>query len=320
MFWRLVALIFLLLPSLAAAQTSTLPGFPPGAFMSRAALDPAVSAPSFSGSGNTLASAYAYWSCARAYTAAYASGGGNACDIIRASDSATCTTKFASTGFLDVTTAYCNSNTQSVTAFCTATTCKVTKAYDQSGATNCGVTVACDATQSTDANRPVLNLSGLSGKVCMTFAGGQSLVTLTTNLNQPMSMSAIAERTGATTSFNDILGLDTNVQFLFNAAANQAGIYAGNVGAAQAVSASDNAYHAFQMVLNGASSIVVVDGSATTGLNPGANTLANPITIGNANNPLNGSFCEGRLDNTAYNATQYGNLNSNQHGTSGYNF
>lgn len=279
--------------------------------------------PSFSGSGDTVSGAFAYWSCARAYTAAYAAGTGNACDIIRASDSATCTIKFAASGFTDVTTAYCNSNTQNVTAFCNATTCKVTKAYDQSGATNC--TTACDATQATDAARPVLNLSGLGSKVCMTYSGAQNLPTpaATAGAAQPYSFSAVSERTGSFTSFQDILGMASGgVQLLYNSVANQGGIFAGTLGAAQAISITDSAYHAIQVALNGASSAVVVDGAATTGLSPGAGALGgSTIEIGADNNFLTGIVCEVRMDTIAYNATQYGNLNTNQHSaTSGYNF
>jgi hypothetical protein len=280
---------------------------------------------SFSGSGDTLSGAFAYWSCGRAYTSAYATGGGNACDIIRSSDSTTCTVKFNSTGFADVTTAYCNGSTQSVTAFCNATTCKVSKAYDQSGNTNC--TTACDATQATGASQPVLNLSGLGGKVCMTFSGSQSLASAGTanSLTQPFSGSFVSERTGSTSSFSDILGVGSSgtIQFLYNNAVNQSGVFAGTIGGAQAVSTTDNAYHAINDVINGASSIVVVDGSATTGLSPGANniSLASTFALGNNNNALTGSICEARFDNVAYNATQYGNLNTNQHSaTNGYNF
>lgn len=286
---------------------------------------PFAGAVPFAGSGDTVSGAFAYWSCARAYTSAYAAGGGNACDIIRASDSATCTTKFNSTGFLDVSTAYCNGSTQSVTAFCNATTCKITKAYDQSGASSC--TTACDASQSTDANRPVLTLASgpNSNKVCMTFAGGQSLETPAITIAQPISGSFVSNRTGTTTSYSDILGSNAatgTVQFLYNAATDQGGIFAGSINSSQTVAMTDNAFHALNMVLNGASSIVDVDGSATTGLNPGPGAMNSPDTValGNFNHALTGVICEARLDSIAYNATQYGNLNTNQHSTSGYNF
>lgn len=282
---------------------------------------------SFAGSGDTLSGAYVYWSCARAYSAAYASSPGNACDIIRASDSATCTIKFAATGFADVSTAYCTgTGMQSVTAFCNATTCKVTKAYDQSGATHC--TTACDVTQATDASRPVLSLSGgpNSNTVCMTFSGSQLIQSpnITAILSQPVSASAVSERTGTFTTFGDVIGtFSNNIQpILYNNAANQGGIYAGTIGSGQAVAMSDSAYHALNVVANGASSIVVVDGSATTGLNPGSAGMPSndSFQLGNGNNPLTGSICEARVDSIAYNSMQYGNLNSNQHGTNGYNF
>jgi hypothetical protein len=162
----------------------------------------------------------------------------------------------------------------------------------------------------------------------MTFAGGQSLNTPNTatgTINQPFSGSYVASRTGTFTAYSDVLGgsASTIVQpFLYNNAANQGGVYAGGLGASQAITISDSTHHALAGVLNTTSSIVVVDGAATTGLNPGLNALTSTgLSLGNGNNPLTGEICEARFDLVAYNATQYGNLSTNQHdATSGYNF
>src|SRR4051812_47838038 len=96
---RLTLAVFALpLVGIACIAQAQTPGFPPGVFNNRAALD-AGGAAAFSGPGDAVSGALAFWSCSRAYTAAYASGNGNACDIQRTSDSATCTTKFASNGY-----------------------------------------------------------------------------------------------------------------------------------------------------------------------------------------------------------------------------
>ncbi len=257
---------------------------------------------SFAGLGNLgLGPAFAYWSCGRAYNLAQATAGNPTCDVVRASDSASCTINLASAGFADTTTAYCNSNTQTITQFCNATTCKVSKAYDQSWSTNCGAgPSACDATQGTDASRPVLNLAGTGSKICMTFAGGQSLSTSTTfnatnGVIQPFTITAVSKRTGGTTNFADIFGASSNaLQFLYNNAVNQVGPYAGTLGAAQQVAATDNTSHALQAIYNTTSSVMVVDGTATTGLSPGSNNILNGVamTLGNNNHALTGEICE----------------------------
>src|SRR5262245_58110091 len=133
-------------------------------------------AASFTGPGDAVSGAVVYWSCSRAITSAYAAGGGNACDIQRTSDNATCTTKFATNGFLDVTTAYCSSNTQTITQFCNATTCGASKMYDQTGSNNCNSgTNPCDVVQTTQASQPTLNLSCLNSKPCLQFVQANSL-------------------------------------------------------------------------------------------------------------------------------------------------
>lgn len=230
--------------------------------------------------------------------------------------------KVASNGFADVTVGTpCTGGTQTVTAFCAATTCKVSKAYEQNAAST-GCSGHCDASQATGSAQPTLTFNALNGRVCMTFAGAQALNTpaYTPGRAQPISMSHVVKRTGAFTSFGTLVAVTSGLESGFNNSANSYYEYGGILLAA---TASDSSFHAIQTVANSGSSAVVVDGSATTG---GASTLGfgagNAINLGNksAGNFLTGVLCEVSVWASAFSATDYGNLNTNQHGSFGYNF
>src|SRR5665213_385939 len=90
-------------------------------FVSLAALSPASGGPTYTGPGDVVGSATAWWGL-RAYSAATI--GGNVVDIKRASDNTTQTFVSLTTGALDVA---------SIATFLTSTTGVVTKLYDQTG-------------------------------------------------------------------------------------------------------------------------------------------------------------------------------------------
>lgn len=199
---------------------------------------------------------------------------------------------------------------------CSIVSCTIKTAYDQSGAANC--TPACDVTQATIASRPTLVVSCVGGLPCMACSGTQFLVSpASAGIVQTFSASAVAKRTGNTSAFSDIIGIDNggNAQFLFNNSANQVILYAGTLTAG--VTAADNAFHAFQGIYAGAASAIYLDGSSTTGLNAGtANGSAMSLCTGT--NSLTGNIAEAGLWPVGFNGTQQANMNTNQHSYWGF--
>jgi hypothetical protein len=80
---------------------------------------------------------------------------------------------------------------------------------------------------------------------------------------QPLTMSAVAIRTSGTTDSGIIAGANGNDAEMLMVSANQFRIFAGSP--AFNNTASDNAWHSFHAVFNGASSASNVDGTNTTG-------------------------------------------------------
>ena len=280
--------------------------------------------------GDVVSGALAWYSPARAYNAAYATGTGNLADIVdTATGLAACTIKAKTNGFADLTSTVCptGSPTVSVTTFCTVTHaagCSITKLYDQSGALGCSG-VACDATQATLANMPKLTLSALNSLPCLFGVAASSTQLLASPFSgtqaQPISFSAVAERTGNFSGFAGYIGATGGGMVGgFGTATNLAALYAGTV---QSATAADSAFHAIQSVFNAASSLLYVDGSLTGSLSPGTNAISGTHVI-IANDPfgnfLDGLVCEVGIWGVGFSSGQYSAMNSNQHGANGYAF
>lgn len=290
-------------------------GFPPGTFSNRAALDGVAA--TYQGPGDVFSiSTFAWYSCARAYNAAWASGGNNACLIQRASDNVQCTLKFATNGFVDLTTAGCNSNTQTVAQFCNATTCRVMTAYDQSGN-------ARDVVQATFASAPILTLSDSpTGTLPVITCSGGTLILATGStfsLAVPITYSAVVDVTtggaqggiiGAASGGQSMLGQGT--------VANKLALYSSTE---LDGSATDATWHAVNGLANGVSSAINVDGSETTG-NAGSTGIATQaIRICRAfATQFNGKIAEAGFYGASTTSTNRNAINSNQHGVNGYNF
>lgn len=239
--------------------------------------------------------AYAFWST-RCGSTSYT---GNVVDVWD-----------GATGSTTQTTITCSSggtlNTGSPTALATtcAVSCRVKTVYDQSGANNC--TGACDVTQATNASRPVFNTSLLGGKAGVVFASGStnclaSIATLGL-LNQTFSLSSVYKAT-STAKGNIQSDSGGGTQFyMHESGANQVAVYSGG-GAALIATASDASSHAVQGLVNGASSALYVDGSNTTGVNPGtAGIGGSTLIIGGV----------GAVTCTA--GSQFGDMNWFEHG------
>ena len=220
----------------------------------------------FQGLGDlSLTGVKAYHSCARAYSAAYAAALGNMCIIADAATGATtCTLVAAATGFVNLTGTYCPGST-TPSAFCAAnTSCVVKRFYDQSGATACNTTVACDVSQATAANMPALTFSALSGLPCATFSAASvmtSAATLTIN-SQPISQTMVA-RIQNSGGNNNIFG-DSSGGFVFYypGSANTVSFWGG--GSIGNIAASSASFHMFQAGILGATSLFAVGSSQSS--------------------------------------------------------
>lgn len=283
------ALLWLGLLCVSHAQ-SVLPGFPPGVFTGRGALDGAGGAPpAFSGVFDVTACGTncAYWGVRAASVADKGNRLMNVCNV--ADVACADLSSDATTGDLVIGTIGGSS--------CSIVTCTVKTLYDRGNSAFCTTyTTPCDLTQATIATRPtlVVNCAG-TGKPCLACNGSQHLDNTTLSaFNQPNSVSGVAERTGGTTSFSDIMGgTGGNWQFLFNNSANQVILFADSLSAA--VAGNDNTVHSIHALYSGAASVLRVDGTSST-VNPGTRQLNTDLRLcvadGSAANPLTGNFFE----------------------------
>jgi hypothetical protein len=229
---------------------------------------------SYIGPGDVVSGATEFYGL-RAYNKAYATGTNNAITIRRTSDSTSTNILILATGALDVATA---------TTFCASTTCFASAMYGQIS----GKIV----TQATTSAQPQLIFNCLNTSLpclALTSASSQQLTTSSfVTSAQPNTLSFVAERNGNTGVTNSVIGAFNASQGGYGAAANQAFIFAGSQ---PTVTAADNALHAVQGVLNGASSSLNVDGTLTGSLSVGSNSIQPPLAIGSSGN--NGNYLQG---------------------------
>lgn len=221
-----------------------------------------ISAPGYTGPGDLTT--YKFWYGLRAYSAAVAAAGTQPMiNVVRASDSHSCDILPATNGDLGLT-ANCSTggdNGQSAASFKGASTFAPATWYDQTGN---GLNATAGATKTE------LLLSNAScpsaGKPCIGFYGGDRAFHLSSvgTMTSPQSLSAVVWNyqpggfgTSEVLRWND--GASLSLQF---SGSNQIQLYAGSLVNA---TASDNAWHASEAVANGASSVIMVDGTDTTG-------------------------------------------------------
>ncbi|MHB8108243.1 MAG: hypothetical protein ACYDH4_12605, partial [Candidatus Cryosericum sp.] len=205
------------------------------------------------------------------------------CDIIVATNG----------GFGNVANCSGVSSGLTVAVFCalSAGSCAVTERYDQVSTIN--------LTQATAAAQPTLNQSCMGSKPCMQFAGASSQTLAGTSLPaqaQPWTVMTVAERTANFTSGQTIWGTSGSFEprIIFNVSANQFAAYAGS--GPVAATALDSAPHAFSVVFNATTSAIAVDGSVTSSVSLGADTLnsrGSTSQLGTSNS--NGTFFSGFL-------------------------
>jgi hypothetical protein len=302
---------------LVCASNAQFNSFPPGTFNNRAALYPGAGGGGFSGPGDVVSGSTAWFSTARAYNASFAAGAGAIADLVdTATGLATCTMNIGTNGFANLSALSCAGGTLSVVTFCTVTHpagCSITKVYDQTGNGKHVLNV-------TLSQMPNLTFNAINSLPGMTLinANADNLIASGFSISAAYSMSTVYKRT-ATSSGAILDGNSTGIG-ICGGAANQVRLGGGFI----AATASDSAYHAVQGVVNGASSVLTVEGSDTTGTASG-NYSAESLRVGRGSNS-----CTGTLDGTIMEAGYWPSgfsgpnrtaMNTNQHSaTVGYNF
>lgn len=288
-------------------------------------LQPAPSVSSYVGPGDTFStSVVGAYSCAEAYSAAYATALGNACDLVDSAAPTTviCTLKFLATGKVDLASASCAGSVTPATKCAAATggVCNISKVYDQSG-------FGRDVIQVTAANQPTLVFSStptgtLPSINCGVAASNISVTTAgTVTVPQPFTMFAVAIRASDFTTSGGIIGgiAASNVQGLSSGTASATAQMNAGLGANQA--ASDSAWHALGGLANAASGAINIDGTDTT-VNTGVNAFTTAqfrLCRGNgAQYP--GKIAEAIFYGATSTSTDRSALSTNAHSSGRYNF
>lgn len=224
-------------------------------------------ASSYVGPGDVIPAATIWYSCARAYRRAYATAGGLACNLRNTSTNETCDERLTPAGAPGtMTNCSAGSNGKTLAAFCA---CAVAKMYDQTG--NGHV-----ATQATAANQPTLTVSCLNGLPCISMTTNTMSIKSTANFVTPatgvMSLIFVADRSAGTGASLFQETTNNNIRSA-TALANNWTLTASVSGGFNA-SATDATWHVGVGIINGASSALVIDGTATTGTATGGTVSA----------------------------------------------
>jgi Alpha-L-arabinofuranosidase B, catalytic len=219
------------------------------------------------------AAAYGLRKLSRAYA-------GFAVNLRRASDNAQTNVGFDRLG---------NLNVGAVSSFCAATTCFVTKEYDQSGNGN-------DASQATAANQPTLTLAvSPTGKPMLVFAGTHSLTTPSVAQAANWTMVGVGTRTGSLTSLSTIFGNASAAAIFLGWAGSANNATSANTAGTITAAAADNTIHSLISAQNGTQGSLQVDGSLTTGAFTAQSATSAPFGIGQQpsfGHPLTGDLGE----------------------------
>lgn len=280
---------------LLSAQ-SPIPGFPPGLFGSREALSPSTA--TYTGPGDIVSGATTFVGLT-AYTAAYATGLGNAIDVCDTATGLTCTTgiKFLATGYINAT---------AVAALpACAIKCSVTKGYDQTGNGNDWTKTANTA--------PVLTFSCLGALPCLTSKATATTTNWLTPaialIAQPFTYTRVALNISGVGSF--LATPTTNAQA--NYGINLATCFAGsNANTA----ASDGSWHSINTVFSNAASDINVDGVQAT-KTCGTNNLSGQLSL-NDGGTYAGTFMEIGVWPSAISAANSTTMSTNRKAVYGY--
>lgn len=225
------------------------------------------------GPGDIVSGATAWYSCARAYNAAYAAGGANKlCNLRNTSTSETCDELVQPSGLFGAM-ASCSgsSNGLPLATFC-ATGCAVTEMYDQTGNGR-------PLLQATAANQPALSLLAL-GTFPAATTSASAMGMASSGTIGPAAGAVTFEVVGLRSSTaNSPLFLRENGGSPGNQIRPSSSTNTWLTGATASITATaaDATWHSGIGVINGASSFLSVDGTSTTG------TVAKSTSTGTVN-------------------------------------
>lgn len=269
------------------------------------------SSSSYSGPGNIVSGAKMWGSCAFGYNSSDNSPACNAC----LPSGGSCFDITLTNGVAVIPSGLSTCNNSSVI-------CTVDNLYDKSGASACSG--ACSWGNATQSVQPTLVINALGTSPCMKFVASSSLELfnasgLSSSQAQPITVSAVIERTANFTSQRGFWGDNTGI---LAGNANTTNTVSGYSGSFFSATASDSAFHAAQIVYNGASSAIQVDSTYTSGLSSGSAGIASGsrLFVGNdfVGDFYDGIVCEIGAWPAAFNSTQTANMNSNQHSRYGF--
>jgi hypothetical protein len=279
-----------------------------------------AAAATYAGPGDIVSGAILWGSCSRVYNAASASTSTQLCDLVAAAAPTTvlCTLRGSSTGYIDLTNTYC-AGAVTPPALCAAQVggiCNISKVYDQTGHSN-------HLTQTGASAQPKITFSALNGLPGIKCSQSDPDIMNSPAITQaqPYTYSSVFERTANPTNLTLILGVNGSGAFGMSTTAAEFIIAAGT-NLSTGATVTENAFHAAQGVFNSTSSIIAVDSITPTTGNAGTNGYAaTALRFCRNSATLDGLVMEIGLWPSAFNSTQYGNMNTNQHSaTVGYNF
>ena len=268
-------------------------------------------------------------SCARVYKASQANTSTSLCDLVAVTGgAAVCTLRASSTGYVDLS-AYCPGSLTPAAACAAASggSCKVTKVYDLVAGTN-------PLIQATLGNMPILvfsTLNSLPALFCASATASSLTTASTFTISAPFSLAVVYERTASFTSLSAAWGAVSNNMAFGNAASANTAIIQDSSTANFTAAMSDGTgpsdfthFHALLGVYGSGvgNSALTIDGTTTTGSTNNSITTAIRICRGNATASPDGYLMEAYFwpTNGGLTSGDRTSVNSNMHGSSGYNF
>jgi hypothetical protein len=285
-----------------------------------AGLGAPVAPTGYQGVGDKASGWNAWYSCVRAYNAAFATGSNASCNLSRASDSHTCDVLIATSGTWGIT-ANCTpsgDNGTAVATWCAATTCSVVEMYDQTGNGN-------HQLQSTAANQFTV---APAGSCFATATFGQCLASANQFYSSssgltfgfPYSFTIVAEIVTGSGTFQTGIGMDANAGVLYVTCSSlntSNMMYAGSIVCEPPSPAAAGTMKAVQGVASASNTCQLNEnGVDITGIACGTNTpTAQKIVIfqfGGSGQVSDGYFSEGGMIESALTLTQRTNICKNQ--------
>lgn len=253
----------------------------------------------YTGPGDIVSGALAWWGL-RAYNAAYATGSNPAIDVVDTATGLISTTiNIKTDGSLDQST-----------LLGLGYSVAVKKIYDQVGTNH--------MSQATLADMPVLTASVIGSLSIMTFDSSDGLLAANSITQaQPFTLSTVARRTANPTFNQSPIGFDSGFGILgFRNTSGKLFIYTGgSIPTAPAGTITENVFYALNGVFNGASSIISIDGTETTGLDLGNTTGAfgKPAAGLTTGFVLTGNVAEMGIWPVGFSSGNNSSMSANQH-------